>query len=238
MRGAVWGAVLVVMAAGLGAASAPAIAAVHVHISGFAFSPKTPDVAVGDTVTWDNHDAATHTVTALDGSFNSGNLLTGATFSRTFTSVGTFNYRCNIHTSMTGAIRVVVPGALPDLAVTNIVLPEDVPDTTLGLSQPITVSLQNGGDATAAASTLRVSYRYQGTLHTIGAASIASLGPGESASASFVWDTKLKVGDFPVVAEADSAGAVGEANEANNAAEVVAGILVDGVPGIDLLDPV
>jgi hypothetical protein len=51
-----------------------------VTISGFALGPASTTVNVGDTVTWTNVDSAAHTVTALDGSFDSGPLAPGAGF--------------------------------------------------------------------------------------------------------------------------------------------------------------
>jgi plastocyanin len=76
-------------------------------IDNFAFSPDSLSVSVGDTVTWTNKQAGTpHTVTADDGSFDSGNLATDATFSQTFDAAGTFAYHCTIHPSMTGTVTV------------------------------------------------------------------------------------------------------------------------------------
>ncbi len=77
-----------------------------VTLAGFAFSPSSLTVKAGTTVTWTNHDGVTHTVTADGGSFDSGHLASGATFSRTFATAGTFSYHCAIHPSMTGTITV------------------------------------------------------------------------------------------------------------------------------------
>ena len=64
-----------------------------VTISGFAFAPASLEVAVGTTVTWTNEDGTQHTVTAGDGSFDSGALGQGDTFSQTFDTAGTFELR-------------------------------------------------------------------------------------------------------------------------------------------------
>jgi plastocyanin len=77
-----------------------------VSIAGFAFDPSSSSVSVGTTVTWTNTDGATHTVTADDGSFDSGKLGNGETFTHSFDAVGTFSYHCEIHSSMTGSIVV------------------------------------------------------------------------------------------------------------------------------------
>jgi plastocyanin len=77
-----------------------------VTIQGFAFEPDTVEVSAGTTVTWTNGDTTQHTVTAGDGSFDSGVLPPGAAFSRTFDAAGTFAYACAIHPGMTGTIVV------------------------------------------------------------------------------------------------------------------------------------
>jgi plastocyanin len=77
-----------------------------VSIAGFAFQPGSLEVAAGTTVTWTNDDPAPHTVTAADGSFDSGTLASGATFSQVFDAAGTFAYACAIHPTMTGTIIV------------------------------------------------------------------------------------------------------------------------------------
>jgi plastocyanin len=77
-----------------------------VRIADFAFAPDERDVKVGDSVKWTNSDGATHTVTADDGAFDSGNLAGGKSFSFTFDQAGTFAYHCNIHQSMTGTVVV------------------------------------------------------------------------------------------------------------------------------------
>ncbi len=77
-----------------------------VSIKNFAFSVGTLTVASGTTVTWTNNDGTTHTVTADDNSFDSGNIPPGGTFSHKFTSAGTVAYHCSIHTSMKASVVV------------------------------------------------------------------------------------------------------------------------------------
>jgi plastocyanin len=77
-----------------------------VTISGFAFAPASIMVTLGDSVTWTNNDSVTHTVTADDNSFSSGDLAPGATYSFTFTKAGTFPYHCSIHPNMTASVVV------------------------------------------------------------------------------------------------------------------------------------
>jgi plastocyanin len=77
-----------------------------VRIADFAFAPDSSDVKVGDSLKWTNRDGTTHTVTADDGAFDSGNLAGGKSFSFTFDQAGTFAYHCKIHQSMTGTVVV------------------------------------------------------------------------------------------------------------------------------------
>ena len=78
-----------------------------VAIEGFAFSPRTVKVSVGDTIKWSNGDAAPHTVTAKSGGdVDSGTLAQGASFELTPDQAGTIEYFCAIHPSMTGTIEV------------------------------------------------------------------------------------------------------------------------------------
>ena len=78
----------------------------QVNIDGFAFVPATLTVSAGTTVTWTNRDEEPHTVAASDGSFHSPGMGTGATFTHTFGSAGTFDYVCSIHPMMHGTVVV------------------------------------------------------------------------------------------------------------------------------------
>jgi plastocyanin len=72
-----------------------------------AFQPKTVAVKKGDTVEWDWTDQGNqHTVTAEDGSFDSGLCAAGNKFFVTFNNTGTVNYKCTIHAQMTGSVTV------------------------------------------------------------------------------------------------------------------------------------
>jgi plastocyanin len=77
-----------------------------VTIPGKLFEPERIELLVGETVTWTNLDSVTHTVTADDGSFDSGDLGSDGTFSLTFDSAGRTAYHCAIHRFMTGEVDV------------------------------------------------------------------------------------------------------------------------------------
>jgi plastocyanin len=78
-----------------------------IEINGFAFSPTTLTVNVGDTIMWTNEDSAPHTVTSDSGSeLASQSLSRNGAYTRTFTTAGTFDYHCAFHSGMKGKIIV------------------------------------------------------------------------------------------------------------------------------------
>ena len=95
---------------GYGSSNNPAPAAAIVSIKNMAYTPGSLSVKAGATVTWTNSDTTIHTVTADDGSFNSGNIAVGATYSKVFSSAGAFSYHCALHPEMTGKIVVATTG--------------------------------------------------------------------------------------------------------------------------------
>jgi plastocyanin len=78
----------------------------NVSIKNFAFTVTTLKIGAGVTVKWTNNDGTSHTVTADDGSFNSGNIAPGASFTKKFNTKGTFAYHCSIHPMMTASVVV------------------------------------------------------------------------------------------------------------------------------------
>jgi plastocyanin len=78
----------------------------QVFIQGMAFNPASITVKAGTTITWTNKDAVAHTVTSDSNAFNSGTVNSGATFSFTFATVGTYAYHCAIHPSMVASVTV------------------------------------------------------------------------------------------------------------------------------------
>jgi plastocyanin len=72
-----------------------------------AFSPMVIRVRAGTSVTWTNRDTDNHTVTFMPGMMMSGTILVpGGSFSYTFLSPGTYNYRCMYHQGMVGRVMV------------------------------------------------------------------------------------------------------------------------------------
>lgn len=82
----------------------------EVEMLDFEFAPQALTVEVGTTVAWVNSGVAPHTVTARDGSFDSGIKASGERFEYTFTELGTFEYFCTLHPDMVGTVTVVAAG--------------------------------------------------------------------------------------------------------------------------------
>jgi plastocyanin len=69
-----------------------------------AYSPNPITVPIGGSVMWTNNDSTAHTSTADGGTFSSGSIAPGGTFTATFPTAGTFRYHCAIHPGMVGTV--------------------------------------------------------------------------------------------------------------------------------------
>lgn len=74
--------------------------AAQVIMKNFQYQPAQLNVKPGDTVTFRNDDIYDHTVTADDGSFNSGLIPGGKTWTLKITQPGTIAYHCTPHPNM------------------------------------------------------------------------------------------------------------------------------------------
>lgn len=70
---------------------------VMVEVIDSAFEPEEITIAPGTTVVWEQTGSLPHTVTADDGSFDSGDMSQGDSFSYTFKEEGTYPYYCVYH---------------------------------------------------------------------------------------------------------------------------------------------
>lgn len=71
------------------------------------FKLTSVEAAPGSDVGFQNQGGATHTLTADDDSFDTGNVASGESSSVTAPSTpGTYPYHCNIHASMKGTLTV------------------------------------------------------------------------------------------------------------------------------------
>ena len=102
---------IILMVMGMLVASVLADAAVQksggsVSIVNSSYQPGTVSIKTGQSVTWTNNDDRDHTVAGTDGSFSSGNLKPGQTFTHRFTKAGTYSYGCKLHPRMRGSVTV------------------------------------------------------------------------------------------------------------------------------------
>lgn len=284
----------------------------HVHIVNFDMDPEPLTIEAGDTVTWHNHDSASHSAT--EGSPGDGRasewdttiLSTGETASITFDQTASYEYYCKVHPStMNGfgldvaeppAVSIDAPSegatvsgtvdvagsasdsdgsvqrvevriddgdwqqaqgttswsfswdttavgegdhrvqarsfdgsAFSDVATVNVTVDNPkadlvagdlrVEDRTAGRQATLAVTVVNGGDVEAPASSVLFTYDVRGETRTIGDVRVPPLEPGETSNPEITWDTRGQVGEFTVRAAADRGRQVPEGSEGNNVAE-------------------
>jgi len=107
-----------------GGAAAPGSVIMPVGVGGntaLNFSPVKIVVVIGEnnTVTFANKDSATHTVTATDKSFNSGDIKPGQSWTYTFSTAGNFSYYCIYHEWMKGTVVVLSSSSASSSASTS-----------------------------------------------------------------------------------------------------------------------
>lgn len=86
----------------------PASAATKtITIQDFSFG-SSPTVSPGDQVLWDNEGSFTHNATRATFPTWQLTVPSGDTAGRTFTQAGAFAFKCTIHPSMTGTVKVRV----------------------------------------------------------------------------------------------------------------------------------
>ena len=95
--------------AAAGAAAARGGEGAAIEMKAVAFLPNRIEIAPGTTITWTNNDPLVHTVTADDGSFDSGQTEPTKTFSHTFTQPGEYAIHCTPHPFMKAVIVVRQP---------------------------------------------------------------------------------------------------------------------------------
>jgi len=86
-----------------GAAKTPGGAGTVITINNFEFAPEMLQAKVGDTITVENKDSASHSVTASDKSFDTGTFAAG-TKTFTVTKAGRFEFVCTVHPFMKAAV--------------------------------------------------------------------------------------------------------------------------------------
>ena len=173
-------------------------AGVPVAIQFQAFAPSQIDVLEGDTVEWSNVSQRRHTVTAFDGSFDSGDLFGGDSFSHEFDGVGVFAYHCTVHLNMTGEVDVsrVLLDPLP-VGPVPAGQRVDVSGRTADPGTPVTVERAVGGGSfqTAAVATPAADGSWSTTVPAVSTSDYrATVGADSSAPRRLlVTDRKLHV---------------------------------------------
>jgi plastocyanin len=76
------------------------------EMRGMAFAPSRIEVAAGTTIAWTNNDPLVHTITADDGSWDSGPIEPGKTWRHTFASAGEYAVHCTPHPFMKAIVVV------------------------------------------------------------------------------------------------------------------------------------
>jgi len=143
-----------------------------VNIQGSAFVPPTTTVRVGDTVTWTNRDAFSHTSTSDTGVWDTGVIRAAASGSFTFTAAGTFAYHCAIHSFMHGTIVVQAVSTPQPTA------PPTAPPTPVRTAPPTIAPTERPTPAPTEAATP------QATTAAPSATASAAAAPSETASPS------------------------------------------------------
>jgi plastocyanin len=92
-----------------GAVGEPQGPATPAEMRGMTFAPSRLEVAAGTTVRWTNNDQLVHTITADDGSWDSGPIEPGKTWSRTFAQTGEYAVHCTPHPFMKALVVVRQP---------------------------------------------------------------------------------------------------------------------------------
>lgn len=102
--------------------AATANVAVGASGGGLVFVPATTNINTGDTVLW-TWVGSFHSTTGDTSIWDSGVHNAGNTFSRVFSSSGSFPYHCSIHGSpgvgMAGSIIVAAPNSPPNVSITS-----------------------------------------------------------------------------------------------------------------------
>ena len=140
------------------------------------YQPDTLKVNVGDTVTWTNQGPGVHTVKTKGSppeDFESPNLPSGQTYTRTFTVAGLYPYFCSIHGEPNMGDGAITVNALPTITLESPTAGSEHPHGNLEMSGTAadsdgTVSLVevriNGGAWHAASGTTS----WSGTVSTTG----------------------------------------------------------------------
>ncbi len=158
----------------------------QVSIANFAFDPATLNVDKGTTVVWTNQDNVPHNV--VGDTFSSPTLNPGQSFSYTFTTEGSFTYKCTFHPQMKGYVIVGNPtgNPLPEALFTATetqagaeqIVPSDAAQQDLhNAARPLSSSLSNVPEQLAGQQTLNAEAQLQAQAAAQAKGKLANSGP-------------------------------------------------------------
>jgi plastocyanin len=143
-------------------------------INSWGFAASVP---VGGTIIWTNAGAQAHSVTAADGSFDSGLVAPGDSASIEFDTAGVYLYHCTPHPWMTGYVMVNPPGG-----------PDGAP--TMAMVEGSATDINSWGYAYSVSAGDSISWTNSGSqAHSVtstgGAFDIGLVSPGTSSALEF-----------------------------------------------------
>ena len=112
------------------------------------YLPQHMQVAPGTTVEWFNDDASPHTVTADDGSFDSGELKKNQSYSVRFDVEGKWHYHSTLDPDMIGTVTVATPSTGDATAPGDSTSQPTTQPTDTTTAQPSDSSTPTTGDST------------------------------------------------------------------------------------------
>ena len=113
---------------------ARAEALVPVAVRDVEFDPAFVRIEPGDRVRWTWEDGG-HSVTSA--TFDSGARPAGAVFEKQFHDAGTYDYRCQLHSGMTGRVQVGEPLVPEPIEAPRIHVPSEVPTLAEAVSRAV-----------------------------------------------------------------------------------------------------
>jgi uncharacterized membrane protein len=170
-------------------------------MKGIRFQPAQLTVHVGETVTFKNEDIVAHTVTADDGSFDSGLIQPGDTWKMTLQKDGTIAYHCRPHPNMKATLVTATGTKSSESAKAQGGLPGFNPPRAPQELHPILVNFTAALLPLAFLSDLLGNRLKRSSLHSAGAWMVlyAAVITPLTAAAGWWWKSKAAAGLPPEV---------------------------------------
>jgi predicted secreted protein with PEFG-CTERM motif len=194
------------------------------------FLPYQVTVSVGDTITWTNLDNKTHTVTTGTtnygpvGTFDSGIIESGKSFTQFFGTVGKYRYFDKTNPWVTGVILVDTgKTSHAELAWVNgsLNLSDQFGNTTndpiSGKSITVTKDVYNSGGTDATSILFRLKIKNSTNFLVYDNMVNANIGAKQTVPISFNW-LPTKPGSYQLFFDADPSNTIGDTNENNDIA--------------------